>query len=182
MTSNHTTLDRAADVLASRSDSEDCWTTLPGVIRAVFECSQHVSVQDALQALGANNNAHDALGINIARAYESTRGPLVVTVWHDQIEREIQGALACWIDGFGWRPDGEGPQGDRNEETRRLLSKHVGSDVYVLLLKRGWDVNGAPVLESSAPDIVMWKLAVAGQEWFVLRRPSVKRSDPKRGN
>ena len=111
MTIKDTTPDRAEDVFASRSDSEECWTTLPGVIRAVFECSQHVSVQDALEALGANNNAHDALGINIARAYESTRGPLVVTVWHDQIEREIQGALACWIDGFGWRPDGEGPQG-----------------------------------------------------------------------
>ena len=177
MTKHPSTRDWAAHLLASRSGSEESWKALPDVLRALFDASGHVSMQDALQAL----DVAVVDGPIIERVYESTRGPLVVTVWHDQIERDAEGALTCWIDGYGWRPDGEGPQDDSNAEARRLLTKYAGRDAYVLLLKRGWSAAGTPFVESSAPDIVMWALESAGQQWFVLRRPTVKRSDPKRG-
>ena len=177
MTKDHSTRDWAAHLLASPSGSAESWKALPEVIRALFAASGQLSVHDSLQALDVPVPG----GTIIERVYESTRGPLVVTVWHDQIERDAEGALTCWIDGYGWRPDGEGPQDDHNAEVRRLLNKYAGRDVYALLLKRGWSAAGEPFVESSAPDIVMWMLESAGQQWFVLRRPTVKRSDSKRG-
>lgn len=162
----------AADEPPSPRESEECWQALPDVLRAAFECSRHVPVRDALTTLGVSAAANLE---PIRGVYESARGPLVMTVWHDRIEREGDGSLACWIDAFGWRPAGEGPNADRNAETRGLLASHAGRDAYVLLLKRGWDATGAPVLERSALDIVMWRLAAAGQQWYVLRRPAVKR-------
>ena len=177
MTTDDTTPDRAEETLASRDASEECWTSLPPVLRTLFECSRGLSAHDALRALGVA----DPSEIVIERVYELDRGSLIVTVWHDQIERDADGTIVCWIDSFGWRPEGEGAPGDRNADTRRLLSKHAGRDVYALLMKRSWNDVGAPFVECTAPDIVMWTLAAAGQEWFVLRRPTVQRSDPKRG-
>lgn len=178
MTTNDSCRCTDPDSLDARRCSEERWQALPEVLRAAFECSKNISMVDALQALGVE---HTGAAGTVQCAYESVRGPLVMPVWHYHIERDADGSLAYWIDVFGWRPAGEGPEGDRNAETRRLVSQNAGRDVYVLLLKRGWDAAGKPIVESSAPDIVMWRLESAGQQWYVLRRPRVQRSDGKRG-
>ena len=164
--------DRDANSPDFRRDNDERWHALPEVLRAAFDCSKHISMVDALQTMGVENTAG-----TIACVYESVRGPLVLTVWHHNIDRDAEGSLTYWIDAFGWRPEGEGPQDERNAQMRRLLSTHTGRDVYVLLLKRSWNGYGIAVAESSAPDIVMWRLESAGQEWFVLRRPRVQLSD-----
>jgi hypothetical protein len=178
MTTNDSCKCAEQDSLEARRLSDERWHALPEVLRAAFDCSKHISMLDALQTLGVEDTG--AAG-TVQAAYESTRGPLVMPVWHCHIERDVDGSLTYWIDAFGWRPEGEGPQGERNAATRRLLSQHAGRDAYVLLLKRGWDASGKPIVECSAPDIVMWRLESAGQQWYVLRRPRVHRSDGRRG-
>jgi hypothetical protein len=178
MTTNDSCKCTDRDSPDARRLSEERWDALPEVLRAAFDCSKHVSMVDALQTLGVDNTGAAA---TVQCVYESVRGPLVMPVWHYHIERDADGSLAYWIDAFGWRPEGEGPQGDRNAETRRLLAQNAGHDVYVLLLKRGWNDSGKPVVAASAPDIVMWRLESAGQQWYVLRRPRVQRSDGRRG-
>ena len=61
-------------------------------------------------------------------AYESARGPLVVTVWHDQIEHEADGSLAYRIDALDWQAESRaGAQAVRAARMRELLAGHCGA-------------------------------------------------------
>jgi hypothetical protein len=154
-----------------REISGEKWQTLPALIRAAFDCAGHVSMHQSLQVLGVDA---DPSG-RVEWAYASSRGPLVVPVWHDQIECEPDGRLAYWIDTYEWQLAPESRPTAHVTGLRSLLTRHLGTDVYVLLLKRGWDANDAQVAERTATDIVMWRLEAAGQDWFVIRRPTGSR-------
>jgi hypothetical protein len=153
------------------------WQALPDAIHAAFDCSKHVGVAEALTALAVRQSWPEG---TIEPACQSEHGTLVATVWHDGIERDADGSLTYWIDAYCWRPDRATTPPDDAGSLRGMLQQHVARDVYVLLLKRGWDDKGSPIVECIAPDIVMWTLETAGQQWFVLRRPTVRRSDAKR--
>jgi hypothetical protein len=148
--------------------STERWYALPEVIRATFECTRKVSMYQSLRALGVPAVPSRA----VEWAYESTRGPLVVTVWHDHIEQEADGSLAYRIAPLEWQAESRtGPQAERAARMRALLAQHAGQDVYVLLLKRGWDSQGTQKAERNAPDIRMWTLEPEESAGFVLRRP-----------
>jgi hypothetical protein len=154
-----------------RRISGERWEALPSVIRATFECAGRISLHQSLQALGVEA----VPSRTVARAYESKRGPLVVTVWHDHIEHEADGRLAYRIDTLEWQAEATGSQGERVARVRELLTAHLGQEVYVLLLKREWNTDHTERVESNALDIVMWMLESAGHGRFVLRRPMVRR-------
>ena len=153
-----------------RPNTDELWQALPAVIHAAFECVGNVPVHQSLYALGVEVPPSET----VEWGYETEDGPLVVTVWHDQIEREADGSFAYWIDAFTWRPHQESLQADHLLRMHEILDQHVGQDVYVLIMKRGRDASETPRDVRNAPDVVMWRLEAAGQNWFVLRRPMTR--------
>lgn len=162
----------ARDPNERRRTCDARWSALPEVIRATFECAKKVPMYQSLRALGVDVQASRS----VEWAYESARGLLVVTVWHDHIEREQDGSLVYRIDTLEWQAAGQGPQAERAIRMRELLARSAGQDVYVLLLKRGWDAQGTQKAERNAPDVRMWSLETAGDGRFALRRPVAKRA------
>ena len=148
------------------------WNALPAVIRATFDCSRKVSVSQSLKALGVEATPSRA----IERAYETAAGTLVMTVWHDQIQRGADGTLTYAINAAEWQAEARGLQVGRATLMRELLVKHAGQEAHVLLLKRGWDANDTQRAERNAPDIRMWALEAAGDGRFVLRRPMLRKA------
>jgi len=148
------------------------WNALPPVIRATFDCSRKVSVSQSLKALGVEATPSRA----IERAYETASGVLVMTVWHDQIQRGADGTLTYAINAIEWQAEARGLQVERATLMRELLVKHAGKESHVLLLKRGWDANDTQRAERNAPDIRMWTLEAAGEGRFVLRRPMLRKA------
>jgi len=154
-----------------RCRSDERWQALPAVIRTTFECTQKTPMHESLRALGVAAEVSQT----VQCVYASERGSLVVTVWADRIERESDGSLAYWIDAFDWRPRSQARPAEGGARMATVLGKHLGEEVYVLLLKRGAGGEGVAGAERSAPDIVRWTLESAGQSWFVLRRPMARR-------
>ena len=148
------------------------WNALPAVIRATFDCSRKVSVSQSLKTLGVEATPSRA----IERAYETATGTLVMTVWHDQIQRGADGTLTYAINAADWQAEARGLQVERATLMRELLVKHAGKEAHVLLLKRGWDANDTQRAERNAPDIRMWTLEAAGDGRFVLRRPMLRKA------
>lgn len=130
---------------------------LPAVIRAIFDCTRNVTLHQSLESFGVNA---DPLG-PVRPIYPTEQGTPVVTVWHDRIEADADGSLVCRLD----PPVADSP------ETALLLARHVGREVYVLLLKRDPNALDPRRAGRSAPDIVMWTLEEALDDRFVLRRP-----------
>jgi len=157
---------------AMRRACGERWNALPAVIRATFDCSRKVSVSQSLKALGVEATPSRA----IERAYETASGVLVMTVWHDQIQRGADGRLKYAIDTTEWQAEARGLQVGRTTAMHRLLVKHAGKEAHVLLLKRGWDANDTQRAERNAPDIRMWTLDAAGDGLFVLRRPMLRKA------
>ena len=143
------------------------WEALPAVIRTAFEIAKKASVTDALLSLGVRRFSSSQ---DVELVHQTTRGTLVVSVWHDHIEREADGSIAYWIDTYSWQPEGRTTRLDGVVPLHTALQRHAGREVLVLLLKRGWDEDGHLHVETSSPDLVMWRLEAAGQQWFVLRR------------
>ena len=148
------------------------WNALPAVIRATFDCSRKVSVSQSLKALGVEATPSRA----IERAYETANCVLVMTVWHDQIQRGADGRLKYAIDTTEWQAEARGLQVERTTQMLGLLVKHAGREAHVLLLKRGWDANDTQRAERNAPDSRMWTLEAAGDGRFVLRRPMLRKA------
>jgi hypothetical protein len=148
------------------------WNALPAVIRATFDCSRKVSVSQSLKALGVEATPSRA----IERAYETATGVLVMTVWHDQIQRGADGTLTYAINAAEWQAEARGLQVGRAALMHELLVKHAGQEAHVLLLKRGWDANDTQRAERNAPDIRKWTLEAAGDGRFVLRRPMLRKA------
>ena len=174
MIQNHVGTGQSSEQIAARRKrvSDERWQALPEVIRATFECTRKTAMYESLRALGVDVQPWRAL----EWAYESSRGPLVVTVWHDQIEVAPDGSLAYRIAPLEWQAESRaGPQAERASRMRELLAKHAGQEVYALLLKRGWDSHGTQKSERSAPDIRMWSLEPDGSAGFVLRRAVTRR-------
>jgi hypothetical protein len=157
---------------AQRRACSERWNALPGVIRATFDCARKVSVSQSLKALGVEATPSRA----IERAYETASGTLVMTVWHDQIQRGADGTLTYAINAADWQAEARGLQVGRATLMRELLVKHAGQEAHVLLLKRGWDANDTQRAERNAPDIRMWTLQAAGDGRYVLRRPMLRKA------
>jgi hypothetical protein len=130
---------------------------LPAVIRAIFDCTRNVTLHQSLESFGVST---DPLG-PVRPIYPTGQGTPVVTVWHDRIEADADGSLVCCLD----------PSVTDSPETARLLAKHVGREVYVLLLKRDPNAHDPRRAGRNAPDIVMWTLEATWDDGFVLRRP-----------
>jgi hypothetical protein len=130
---------------------------LPAVIRAIFDCTRNVTLHQSLESFGVST---DPLG-PVRPIYPTGQGTPVVTVWHDRIEADVDGSLVCCLD----------PSVTDSPETARLLAKHVGREVYVLLLKRDPNAHDPRRTGRNAPDIVMWTLEATWDDGFVLRRP-----------
>lgn len=131
---------------------------LPTVIRAIFDCTRNVTLQQSLESLGVSA---DPLG-PVRPIYPTEHGTPVVTVWHDRIEADVDGSLACRLDSLV----AESP------ETAALLANHVGREVYVLLLKRDPSERDPRRAGRNAPDIVMWTLETTRDDRLLLRRPT----------
>jgi hypothetical protein len=130
---------------------------LLAVIRAIFDCTRNVTLHQAVESLGA---CADPLG-PVRSIYPTRHGAPVMTVWHDRIEAAVDGSLVCRLD----PPVADSP------ETALLLAKHVGREVYVLLLKRDPSALDPRRAGRNAPDIVMWTLETTRDGGFALRRP-----------
>jgi hypothetical protein len=100
----------------------------------------------------------------------------VVTVWHDQIEHEADGSLSYRIDSLQRLAEPKGAALARADRMRALLAAHVGRQVRVLLLKRGWDGNDSQKVERNAPDLRSWELEAVGEDRFVLRRAVLRKA------
>ncbi|HSW34470.1 MAG TPA: hypothetical protein VLH36_12735 [Steroidobacteraceae bacterium] len=131
---------------------------LPAVIRAIFDCTRNVTLHQSLESFGVSA---DPLG-PVRPIYPTGQGTPVVTVWHDRIEADADGSLVCRLD----PPVADSP------ETALLFAKHVGREVYVLLLKRDPSALDPRRAGRNAPDIVMWTLEADLDGRFVLRRPT----------
>lgn len=156
-----------------RLASDACWRDLPPVIHAAFECAKCAGAAELLASLGVHGGVDR---VEPEHIYTSDRDVAIFTVWHDAIEREPDGSLAHWIDAFTLPPPAGLAQADRVHPWLAQLQKHAGHDAHVLWLKRGWNAEAASIVEASAPDVVMWRLEAAGQQWFALRRPMRRRS------
>jgi hypothetical protein len=130
---------------------------LPAVIRAIFDCTRNVTLHQSLESFGVSA---DPLG-PVRPMYPTEQGTPVVTVWRDRIEADVDGSLVCRLD----------PHIADSPETALLLAKHVGREVYVLLLKRDPNALDPRRAGRNAPDIVMWILEAARDGGLVLRRP-----------
>jgi hypothetical protein len=157
---------------ALRRASEERWKALPSVIRSTFDCARRVPMSQSLKAMGVDVTPARSL----EWAYETMRGTLVVSVWHDHIDVEADGSLAYRIDSVQSQPEGKGAQAARAERMRVLLAAHVGREVQVLLLKRGWASNDTQKAERNAPDLRKWVLESAGEDRFVLRRAVLRKA------
>ena len=131
---------------------------LPAVIRAIFDCTRNVTLHQSLESFGVST---DALG-PVRLIYPTEQGTLVVTVWRDRIEADADGSLVCRLD----PPVADSP------DTALLLAKHIGREVYVLVLKRDPNALDPRRAGRNAPDIVMWTLEADLDGRFVLRRPT----------
>jgi hypothetical protein len=157
-----------------RLASDACWRDLPPVIHAAFECAKCASALEVLASLGV----HECVDrLEPEHIYTSDRDVAIFTVWHDAIEREPDGSLAHWIDAFILPPPVRVAPSERVHPSLPQLQKHAGREAHVLWLKRGWDAQAVSIIEASAPDVEMWRLEAAGQQWFALRRPLRRRSD-----
>ena len=130
---------------------------LPAVIQAIFDCTRNVTLHQSLESFGVSA---DPLG-PVRSIYPTAQGTPVVTVWRDRIEADADGSLVCRL---------EPPVAD-SPETAPLFARHVGREVYVLLLKRDPNALDPRRAGRNAPDIVMWTLEVTCDDAFVLRRP-----------
>jgi len=130
---------------------------LPAVIRAIFDCTRNVTLHQSLESFGVSA---DPLG-PVRPIYPTEQGTPVVTVWRDRIEVDADGSLVCRLD----PPVADSP------ETALLFAKHVGREVYVLLLKRDPNALDPRRAGRNAPDIVMWTLEATRDDSLVLRRP-----------
>ena len=152
--------------------SGERWRALPPVIRSTFECARRVPVSQSLKAMGVEvtpSRSHDL-------AQESWNGTLVVRVWHDQIDVESDGSLSYRIDSLQPLAGSAGPAALRVERMRTMFTAHVGREVRVLLLKRGWDGHDMQKVEHQAPDLRNWVLESAGGDRFVLRRAVLRKA------
>jgi hypothetical protein len=156
-----------------RRASTERWEALPAPVRTAFDVAKKASMTDALLSLGVRR--FGSSGRDVELVHQTLRGTLVVSVWHDHIEREADGSLAHWIDAYSWQPEGRTARLDGSVSLHAALQRHAGREVFVLLLKRGWGEDGHLLVELCAPDLVMWRLEAAGQQWFVLRRPMLRR-------
>lgn len=130
---------------------------LPAVIRAIFDCTRNVTLHQSLESFGA---CADPLG-PVRSIYPTGQGTPVVTVWRDRIEADADGSLFCRLD----------PPVEDSPGNALLLARHVGREVYVLLLKRDPNALDPRRAGRNAPDIVMWTLEATCDDGFVLRRP-----------
>ena len=130
---------------------------LPAVIQAIFDCTRNVTLHQSLESFGVST---DPLG-PVRSIYPTGQGTPVVTVWRDRIEADADGSLVCRLD----------PPVAESAETALLFARHVGREVYVLLLKRDPNALDPRRAGRNAPDIVMWTLEATCDDGFVLRRP-----------
>jgi hypothetical protein len=130
---------------------------LPAVIQAIFDCTRNVTLHQSLESFGVSV---DPLG-PVRPIYPTEQGTPIVTVWRDRIELDADGSLVCRLD----------PLVTDSLESALLLAKHVGREVYVLLLKNDRNVLDPRRAGRNAPDIVMWTLEATCDDGFVLRRP-----------
>lgn len=130
---------------------------LPAVIQAIFDCTRNVALHQSLESFGASA---DPLG-PVRPIYPTEQGTPVVTVWRDRIEADADGSFVCRLDS----PVVDSP------EAALLLARHIGREVYVLLLKRDPNALDPRRAGRNAPDIVMWTLEAARDGRFMLRRP-----------
>jgi hypothetical protein len=157
-----------------RLASDACWRDLPPVIHAAFECAKCANIDEILASFGV----HECVDrVEPEQIYTSDREVAIFAVWHDTIEREPDGSLAHWIDTFALPAPKRLAQPDRTHPLLPQLQKHAGREAHVLWLKRGWDAQAASMVEAAAPDVAMWRLEAAGQQWFALRRPLRRRRD-----
>jgi hypothetical protein len=130
---------------------------LPAVIRAIFDCTRNVTLHQALESFGVSADPLSP----VRPIYPTGQGTPVVTVWRERIEADVDGSLICRLD----------PTVADSPETALLLARHVGREVYVLLLKRDPNALDPRRTGRNAPDIVMWTLEATCDDGFVLRRP-----------
>lgn len=130
---------------------------LPAVIQAIFDCTRNVTLHQSLESFGVSADPLAA----VRPIYPSEQGAPVVTIWRDRIESDADGSLVCRL----------GPHVVDSPETALLLARHVGREVYVLLLKRDSKALDPRRAGRNAPDIVMWTLEANCNDGFVLRRP-----------
>lgn len=130
---------------------------LPAVIRAIFDCTRNVTLHQALESFGVSADPLSP----VRPIYPTGQGTPVVTVWRERIEADVDGSLICRLD----------PTVADSPETALLLARHVGREVYVLLLKRDPNALDPRRAGRNAPDIVMWTLEATCDDGFVLRRP-----------
>jgi hypothetical protein len=142
---------------ARRLPLDPSWLELPAVIRVTFDCTRNVALHQSLESLGASA---DPLGA-VRPVYPTVQGSLVVTVWHDRIEADVDGSLVYRLD----------PIVAASREAAELLADYVGREVYVLLLKRNSHALDPRRAGRNAPDIVMWTLETTRDGQLVLRRP-----------
>lgn len=152
--------------------SDERWKQLPPVIRSTFDCARKVSMSQSLKAMGVEATPSRSQ----EWAHETMQGTLVVTVWHDQIQHEADGSLSYRIDSLQRQAEPKGAAAARADRMRALLTAHVGRQVRVLLLKRGWDGNDSQKVERNAPDLRSWELESAGEDRFVLRRAVLRKA------
>lgn len=163
---------------AGDSAERDPWgevvpRSLPNVLKAAFNSARGMSLEGTLMELGVSDPIARAAG----RVYVADNGALVLTVRHDEVERDLDGSHVHWIDA--------GEAGVRRVAGRpaeptvlqRLLTQHVARHVYVVLLQRD---SGPSMTERVVPDVVMWRLEQESERWFVLRRPGARR--PRRAS
>ena len=158
------------DAPARDPSSEEDPPTLSKVARAAFERTRGMSLGQTLRELGVSEPIARAAG----RVYVADSGALVVTVPHEEIERDLDGSHVHWIDAVESRVGRVGMRPVGPTVLQRVLMEHVGRPVYVVLLKRSPVDAGFATIERAAPDAVLWRLEQAS-EWFVLRRPGVRR-------
>ena len=131
------------------------------VIQAIFDCTRNVTLHQSLESFGVSA---DPLG-PVRPIYPTGQGAPVVTVWRDRIEADADGSLICRLD----------PHVADSPEAALLLARHVGREVYVLLLKREPNSLDPRRAGRNAPDIVMWILEATCDGCFVLRRPKASK-------
>jgi hypothetical protein len=154
-----------------KEDSPERWHALPAAIKDIFANTPKAAMYEALRRMDVE--AQPARSVEWS--YNTRRGSLAVTVWHDQIRVDLSPDLLYYVPTKAW---GLHPGLTRRAEAmRKDLERFSGQTVGVLLLQHDWDKNDTQIAKRAAPDIKKWLVEKVADGEFILwrgRRVNVK--------
>jgi hypothetical protein len=140
------------------------WHALPSIIKDVFANAPKRAMYQALQHLGVPAEAKRS----VDWSYTAKDGSLIMTIWHDHIQRSPDGAMVYYVPISRWR--GVGSQGPRADQLQSELARNVGKTVKSLLLHHEWDQKDTQFAKAVAVDIRSWFVEQLSVDEFLLWR------------